>query len=112
MVDKKVKNEKMKNFAEGSFAKIYDSIKNGYDIEHEAEADELGVKLMAKAGYDPKEAINVLEKLKKVTNSYGGANYPEDRKERISDVIASLSYDEEKTLKNKKLRTKRFKKYR
>lgn len=97
------------NLAFGVFSGMANSIENGYDVEHEADADALGMSLMAKAGYDPKEFITVLKKLKKIKNSYGGSKYPKDRLSRLENLVSTLDYDSKLVSKNKNKRTKRFK---
>jgi predicted Zn-dependent protease len=43
----------------------------GYTREFEAEADRVGLDLMAKAGYDPKQALNLFEHLRQEIESEG-----------------------------------------
>lgn len=86
-------------------------IVDGYGVDQEAEADELGLTLLSKAGYDPIEFINTLKKLKEITNSYGGANYPNDRLSRLEKLVEKLDYDKKKVLESKFLRTKRYQNY-
>jgi predicted Zn-dependent protease len=63
--------------------------------EHELQADELGVSVMADAGYDPRALIAVMDMLEKAS---GGSRQPEfssthpnpgNRRERIRTVIAA-----------------------
>ena len=44
---------------------------SGYTREFEAEADRVGLDLMAKAGYDPKQALNLFEQLRQEIESEG-----------------------------------------
>lgn len=108
-VSKKIENNQMQNLAFNISTKMTNSIENGYNIDMEAEADSIGVKIMNHAGYDPNEFINVLNKLKTITNNYGGANYPEDRVGRLGNIIKSFNY--ENNPENKNLRKIRFEKY-
>ncbi len=87
---------------------LSNSIVNGYDVAQEAEADVLALKIMANAGYDPNEFLITLNKLKEITNSYGGANYPEDRLSRLEPILKDLNYNKDEAIKSKELRTKRF----
>lgn len=110
-VGKHLDNQYVQAISLGVFKGISNSIVNGYGVEQEAEADELGITLMAKAGYDPMEFINTLKKLKKITNSYGGAKYPKDRLEKLEKLVQTLDYDKKNVLAYKKSRTRRFNKY-
>lgn len=103
-VGKNVDNGMLQMVSLSLTSSFTDKVENGYDVDMEAEADALGVKIMTKAGYDPQEFINVLNILKDTTNSYGGANYPEDRVERIKELIVDNSIDQ----KAKVDRTKRY----
>jgi predicted Zn-dependent protease len=44
---------------------------NGYTREFEAEADRVGLDLMSKAGYDPKQALSLFEHLRQEIESQG-----------------------------------------
>lgn len=90
---------------------ISNSIVSGYGVSQEAESDALALKIMSNSGYDPNEFLITLNKLKETTNSYGGANYPEDRLSRLEPMIKDLNYDKDEVTKSKELRTKRFNKY-
>jgi len=74
-------NDKVAN---NLFTKFKKNIENGYSVKEEAEADQAAIRLLYESGYNPKALRDVLEQLKKVRNSYGGANYPEDRVDRLS----------------------------
>lgn len=110
-LSKHVENEYVQSISYSVFKGVSNAIINGYGVDQEAEADKLGLTLLSKAGYDPIEFINTLKKLKEITNSYGGANYPNDRLDRLERLVQSLEYDKENVLISKKSRTKRFKKY-
>ncbi|AXK48436.1 hypothetical protein CRU87_09055 [Aliarcobacter trophiarum LMG 25534] len=89
---------------------LSNSIVNGYGVSQEVEADTLAIKLLVNAGYDPKEFLSTLNKLKETTNSYGGANYPVDRLTRLEPIIKELAYDQNESYKLKDTRKKRFQK--
>lgn len=108
-VSKKIENNQIQALAFNISTKMTNSIENGYNVDMEAEADSIGVKIMNNAGYDPNEFINVLNKLKTITNNYGGANYPEDRVGRLENIIKSFNY--ENNPENKNLRKIRFEKF-
>lgn len=108
-VSKKIENNQMQALAFNISTKMTNSIENGYNVDMEAEADSIGAKIMNNAGYDPNEFINVLNKLKIITNNYGGANYPEDRVNRLENILKSFNH--ENNLENKNLRKIRFARY-
>ncbi len=69
----------------------------------ENESDELGVRYMADAGYDPEALIGVMETLRRVSASGDGTRlpewqathpYPENRKENIREHIRDLEPQE------------------
>lgn len=47
-----------------------------YDRKQESEADHIGLMYMARAGYDPKEAVAFWERFAAYNNQSGGANVP------------------------------------
>lgn len=63
----------------------------------EFEADELGVKLMQKAGYNKKGAISFFEKLKALEQQYGV-----DKRDELNDFISSHPTSEERKERIKK----------
>lgn len=65
-----------------------------YGRDDELESDGWGLKLMAEAGYDPREMLKVMEILKAAGGSRGGSEMmsthplPESRVQRINDYLA------------------------
>ena len=66
---------------------------------HEHEADELGVRYMARSGYNPEALIDVMETLRRVSDAGGGGRipewlsthpHPENRQEEIQKHINAL----------------------
>lgn len=110
-VSKHVDNKYVQVATVSVLDKISDSIVSGYGVSQEAEADTLAMNLISNAGYDPNEFLITLNKLKETTNSYGGANYPEDRLSRLEPILKDLNYNKDEVIKSKELRTKRFNKY-
>lgn len=76
--------EQLKTLADNLFDKMVTSIRNGYGIEMESQADWRSVQFSKTLGYDTKALYDVLERFKAVKGSYGGASYPV---ERGSDVL-------------------------
>jgi len=64
----------------------------------EYEADELGVKLMTKAGYDRKGALSFFDKLKKLEQKYG-----EENRDALNDFISSHPTAEDRKEKIEKM---------
>lgn len=75
---------------------IYQVKTTSYGREDENEADELGVKFMVNAGYDPNALIKVMEVLKAKGGAGGGPEFlsshpdPGNRMEHIKAVIAEV----------------------
>ncbi len=75
---------------------LYQVKTTSYGREHENEADELGVKFMVNAGYDPEGMIKVMQVLKEKTGSGGGPEFlkthpdPGNRIEHIKAVIEQV----------------------
>ena len=63
----------------------------GGDQGIETAADLRGLSLCAAAGYDPRAAEEVLERLKRLKGDYGGASYSDERLEEARLVIPLLS---------------------
>lgn len=58
---------------------------------HETESDRMGVELMARAGYDPRAAISVWQKMDKLTQGKGGPEFMSthpSNETRIADLTA------------------------
>lgn len=69
----------LKALADSVFEKMTTSIRNGYGIEFESQADWRAVQFLKALGYDTASLYNVLERFKSVKGSYGGASYPAER---------------------------------
>lgn len=69
----------LKEMLDEVFGKMLTSIRNGYGIEIESQADWRSLQLCARLGYDTKALYEVLERFKKAKGSYGGASYPQER---------------------------------
>ena len=65
--------------ADDLFGKLTTSIRNGYSIELESQADWRSVQFSKALGYDTKALYDVLERFKAEKGSYGGASYPAER---------------------------------
>ena len=61
------------------FEKMFTSVRNGYGIETESQADWRSIQLSRTLGYDTMALYDVLERKKKKKGSYGGASYPAER---------------------------------
>ena len=87
--------------------KMMPTIRQGYSVEIEAEADARAVDLVAAAGYRPSALINVLDRFKAQTNSYGGAKYPIQRTHLLQQKVGKLA---EPAATAVEVRAKRFQK--
>ena len=65
--------------ADELFGKLTTSIRNGYGIELESQADWRSIQFSKALGYDTKALHDVLERFKAEKGSYGGASYPAER---------------------------------
>ena len=65
--------------ADELFGKLVTSIRNGYGIEMESEADWRSIQFSVALGYDTKALYDVLERFKAEKGTYGGASYPAER---------------------------------
>lgn len=61
----------------------------GFSAKLEGEADARGAELAAKAGYDPRAGIAVMERLEKLQGRKHGTGYPADRRSAIERVAIS-----------------------
>jgi len=73
---------------------IYETIVNGRLQSYEKEADELAVIYASRAGYDSKQMLNLLQRLKHSSSKTNNEHYTqaqiEERIERISKSLSSL----------------------
>lgn len=89
----KIKDQNLQMISQGASLFTAVAITLPHSRGHESEADDMGVELMARAGYNPQEAVNLWKKM--AANS-GGKNplafmstHPADDK-RIADITALL----------------------
>ena len=76
------------------FGKMLTSIRNGYGVEIESQADWRSLQLCARLGYDTKALYEVLERFKETKGSYGGASYPAERGADILKYRKQLGYSD------------------
>jgi len=69
----------LKSLLDDVLEKMYSSVRNGYGVETEGQADWRSLQLCQRLGYDSKALYDVLERFKAVKGTYGGAGYPEQR---------------------------------
>ena len=74
------------------FEKMFTSVRNGYGIETESQADWRSLQLSEALGYDTKALYDVLERFKAAKGSYGGASYPAERGADILKYRSQLGY--------------------
>lgn len=65
--------------ADELFGKLTTSIRNGYGIEMESQADWRSIQFAKALGYETKALYDVLERFKAEKGTYGGASYPAER---------------------------------
>ena len=65
--------------ADELFGKLTTSIRNGYGIEMESQADWRSIQFSKALGYETKALYDVLERFKSEKGTYGGASYPAER---------------------------------
>lgn len=89
----KVKDENLQMISQGATVFTAVAITLPHSRGHESEADDMGVELMARAGYNPQEAVNLWKKMSALS---GGkkplafmSTHPADDK-RIADITALL----------------------
>ena len=69
----------VKQMVDEVFEKMFTSVRNGYGIETESQADWRSIQLSCTLGYDTMALYEVLERFKATKGSYGGASYPAER---------------------------------
>ena len=84
--------EQVKALVDEVFEKMFTSVRNGYGIETESQADWRSLQLSAALGYDTKALYDVLERFKAAKGSYGGASYPAERGADIMKYRSQLGY--------------------
>ena len=84
--------EQLKALIDEVFSKMLTSIRNGYGVEIESQADWRSLQLCARLGYDTKALYEVLERFKEAKGSYGGASYPAERGADILKYRKQLGY--------------------
>jgi len=82
------------------------SMRNGYSVEQESQADLRSMEICNGVGYDVKAFIGVLTRFKTTNSSYGGAKYPKDREGAAQGHVADLKGANETAVAE--VRTARF----
>lgn len=100
--------EQVKALVDEVFEKMFTSVRNGYGIETESQADWRSLQLSAALGYDSKALYDVLERFKAVKGSYGGASYPSERGADVLEYRAQLGHAEEMS-EGRNIRALRYK---
>jgi len=95
--------------ADEIFSKMMSSIRQGYSVEIESEADWRSIQLSRVLGYDTTVLYNVLERFKEQKGSYGGANYPRER--GADAVLYQKRFDPNYQPADRTARTKRYKEF-
>lgn len=83
----------VKALVDDVFTKLTDSVRNGYGIETESQADWRSLQLSHSLGYDTTALYDVLERFKKEKGTYGGASYPAERGKDVLKYKSQLSLD-------------------
>jgi Zn-dependent protease with chaperone function len=99
--------QQLKQLADSLFDKMTDSIRNGYGIEMESEADWRSLQFSVALGYDNKALYDVLERFKAEKGSYGGASYPTERGSDVLRYREGLSCSDAPA-KNRTMRATRY----
>lgn len=89
------------------FGKMYDSVRNGYGVETESQADWRSLQLCNRLGYDTKALYDVLERFKATKGTYGGASYPAERGADILKYRSQFGYDEH-SVSGREARARRY----
>ena len=71
--------DQVRQLVDEVFEKMFTSVRNGYGIETESQADWRSIQLSRTLGYDTMALYEVLERFKAAKGSYGGASYPAER---------------------------------
>lgn len=84
--------KKLREQMDELFGKMFDTVRNGYGIETESQADWRSLQLCNRLGYDTKALYDVLERFKTEKGTYGGASYPAERGADILKYRSQLGY--------------------
>lgn len=68
----------------------FSSLRNGYSVKLEAEADARSVEICSNTGYAPTAFLEVLRQFETKQTTYGGGQYPQDRVARASEILGRL----------------------
>ena len=99
----------LKQWIDELFGEMLDSVRNGYGVEIESQADWRSLQLCARLGYDTMALHEVLERFKTVKGSYGGASYPEERGADVLRYREQLGFGSETApAPGRDLRAKRY----
>lgn len=98
----------LKGLIDDVFGKMYESVRNGYGVEIESQADWRSLQLCNRLGYDTKALYDVLERFKAVKGTYGGASYPAERGADILKYRGQLGYGDAPAA-GRQVRTARYK---
>lgn len=86
--------DRLKGMIDDVFEKMYESVRNGYGVETESQADWRSLQLCNRLGYDTKALHDVLERFKSAKGTYGGASYPAERGADILKYRSQLGYSD------------------